>query len=111
MKWALLTRGRAHGERYVIFSGVCDDAGALGSPKPNALPPARSQRRDILASRADISPSPVGAFAHTRRPCRRSLSATIRHGIVLQYDGTGKTRLRWSSFRRCRTWYGSNTAT
>src|SRR6516225_7374223 len=47
----------------------------------------------------------------TRRPHRRSLSATIRHGIVLQYDGTGKTRLRWSSFRQCRTWYGSNTAT
>src|SRR6516225_2548003 len=51
------------GNRYVIFSRVCDDAGALSSPKPNALPPARSQRRDILASRADISPSPVGAFA------------------------------------------------
>src|SRR6516165_2820521 len=49
------------GNRYVIFSGVCDDAGALSSPKPNALPPARSQRRDILASRADISPSPVDA--------------------------------------------------
>ena len=39
------------------------------------------------------------------------LSATIRHGIVLQYDCTGKTRIRWSSFRQCRTWYGSNTAT
>src|SRR6516165_8674763 len=63
MKRALLTCGGAHGEGYVIFSGVCDDAGALSSPNPNALPLARSQRRDILASRADISPSPVGAFA------------------------------------------------
>src|SRR5262249_37403733 len=26
------------------------------------------------------------------------LSATIRHGIVLQYECTGKTRLAWSSF-------------
>ena len=110
MKRALLTLWGAYAERYVIFSGVCDDAGALSSPKPNALPPASSRRRDTFASRADISPSPVGAFAHTRRLIS-GLSATIRHGIVLQYDGTGKTRLRWSSFRRCRTWYGSNTVT
>src|SRR5262245_33736988 len=60
---ALLTLRKAHRERQVILSAVCDDAGALSSPKPNALPPASSRRRDIFVSRADISPSPVGAVS------------------------------------------------
>src|SRR5262252_407408 len=86
------------GKRYVIFSGVCADAGARSSPKPNALPPARSQRRDIFASRADISSSPVGVFSQTRRPCRRTVchytpwyrSAIRRHrqdaGTVVEFQ-------------------------
>src|SRR5262249_19517072 len=93
------------GNRYVIFSGACDDAGALSAPRPNALPPASSRRRDIFVSRADISPSPVGAvsppistrclplyamvpFCNTNAQARRGL-----HGRVLGNVGRGTARI------------------